>query len=286
MVEHRPWASPKASTASASPSPGARASSAPPWSSASCAPRPAASWSCSSARAGARIPPVGPTARSSATTPSTASARSGVTSSRPTIDRRVTAVAGDVGTDGLGLDDDGRAAVAACDIVIHSAATVSFDSPLDRRRRGQPPRPQPHRRRPQRPGRRRPTSWPSPPATWPAAAEAPPPRSWSRRATSSPTSPGGARSTPPAACAPTSRPASRTPEKLADFRKQARQELGRRRRAPAGREDRAVPEPLGRRSHGRGRAGPGRRRWAGPTPTPTRRRWASGPCSRPGATCP
>ena len=47
------------------------------------------------------------------------------------IARRVTPIAGDVGTDGLGLDDDGRAALASCDIVIHSAATVSFDSPLD-----------------------------------------------------------------------------------------------------------------------------------------------------------
>ncbi len=45
--------------------------------------------------------------------------------------RRITAVAGDVGRDGLGLDDDGRAALASCDTVIHSAATVSFDSPLD-----------------------------------------------------------------------------------------------------------------------------------------------------------
>ena len=45
--------------------------------------------------------------------------------------RRVRAVAGDVGTDGLGLDDDGRAALAASDIIIHSAATVAFDSPLD-----------------------------------------------------------------------------------------------------------------------------------------------------------
>lgn len=45
--------------------------------------------------------------------------------------RRVTAIAGDVGTDGLGLDDQGRAVLSACDIVIHSAATVSFDSPLD-----------------------------------------------------------------------------------------------------------------------------------------------------------
>ncbi|MCB1006133.1 MAG: SDR family oxidoreductase, partial [Acidimicrobiales bacterium] len=45
--------------------------------------------------------------------------------------RRITPVAGDVGRDGLGLDDDGRAALASCDVVIHSAATVSFDSPLD-----------------------------------------------------------------------------------------------------------------------------------------------------------
>ena len=45
--------------------------------------------------------------------------------------RRVTPVAGDVGRDGLGLDDAGRSALAGCDIIIHSAATVSFDSPLD-----------------------------------------------------------------------------------------------------------------------------------------------------------
>ena len=46
------------------------------------------------------------------------------------VARRVKAVAGDVGQDGLGLDDAGRAALAASDIVIHSAATVSFDAPL------------------------------------------------------------------------------------------------------------------------------------------------------------
>ena len=43
----------------------------------------------------------------------------------------ITAVAGDVGTDGLGLDDAGRAALTSIDIFIHSAATVAFDSPLD-----------------------------------------------------------------------------------------------------------------------------------------------------------
>ncbi len=45
---------------------------------------------------------------------------------------RVQAVSGDVGTDGLGLDEAGRAALASCTTVIHSAATVAFDSPLDR----------------------------------------------------------------------------------------------------------------------------------------------------------
>jgi HAD superfamily phosphoserine phosphatase-like hydrolase len=46
-------------------------------------------------------------------------------------DRRVSVVGGDVGTDGLGLDGAGREALASCDVVIHSAATVAFDSPLD-----------------------------------------------------------------------------------------------------------------------------------------------------------
>ncbi|MFQ5558528.1 MAG: HAD-IB family phosphatase, partial [Acidimicrobiales bacterium] len=45
--------------------------------------------------------------------------------------RRVFAVAGDVATDGLGLDDDGLALLATCDLAIHSAAAVSFDSALD-----------------------------------------------------------------------------------------------------------------------------------------------------------
>ena len=46
------------------------------------------------------------------------------------VARRVQAVAGDVGQDGLGLDEAGRAALAAAGVVIHSAATVSFDAPL------------------------------------------------------------------------------------------------------------------------------------------------------------
>jgi HAD superfamily phosphoserine phosphatase-like hydrolase len=47
------------------------------------------------------------------------------------VARRVIAVGGDVTEDGLGLDDAGRAVLATCSTVIHSAATVSFDSPLD-----------------------------------------------------------------------------------------------------------------------------------------------------------
>jgi fatty acyl-CoA reductase len=45
--------------------------------------------------------------------------------------RRITTVAGDVSSDGLGLSDAGRAVMASCDVVIHSAAAESFDSPLD-----------------------------------------------------------------------------------------------------------------------------------------------------------
>jgi HAD superfamily hydrolase (TIGR01490 family) len=45
---------------------------------------------------------------------------------------RIQPVAGDVSSEGLGLDGDGRALFASCDVLIHSAATVSFDSPLDR----------------------------------------------------------------------------------------------------------------------------------------------------------
>jgi alcohol-forming fatty acyl-CoA reductase len=44
---------------------------------------------------------------------------------------RLTAVAGDVSRDGLGLDEEGRRLLASCDVVVHSAATVSFDAPLD-----------------------------------------------------------------------------------------------------------------------------------------------------------
>ncbi|HEY5662555.1 MAG TPA: HAD-IB family phosphatase [Ilumatobacter sp.] len=46
--------------------------------------------------------------------------------------RRISTVAGDVSSDGLGLSPVDRALWASADVIIHSAATVSFDSPLDR----------------------------------------------------------------------------------------------------------------------------------------------------------
>lgn len=48
-----------------------------------------------------------------------------------TIDRRITTITGDVSNDMLGLSADEQQILASCDIVIHSAAAVSFDSPLD-----------------------------------------------------------------------------------------------------------------------------------------------------------
>jgi HAD superfamily hydrolase (TIGR01490 family) len=46
-------------------------------------------------------------------------------------ERRISTVTGDVSREGLGLDEADRATVASCDVVIHSAAAVAFDSPLD-----------------------------------------------------------------------------------------------------------------------------------------------------------
>ena len=49
----------------------------------------------------------------------------------PEMTRRIMVVNGDVSRDGLGLDDDARALLRDCHTVIHSAAAVAFDSPLD-----------------------------------------------------------------------------------------------------------------------------------------------------------
>jgi len=47
------------------------------------------------------------------------------------VARRVSTINGDVSTDGLGLSNDDKAVLAGCDTIIHSAAAVAFDSPLD-----------------------------------------------------------------------------------------------------------------------------------------------------------
>lgn len=47
------------------------------------------------------------------------------------VDTRISAIAGDVAQDALGLDEAGFQVLAGADVVIHSAATVSFESPLD-----------------------------------------------------------------------------------------------------------------------------------------------------------
>ncbi|HVB06628.1 MAG TPA: HAD-IB family phosphatase [Acidimicrobiales bacterium] len=47
------------------------------------------------------------------------------------IEARLRTIGGDVSSEGLGLSEVDSATFASCDIVIHSAATVSFDAPLD-----------------------------------------------------------------------------------------------------------------------------------------------------------
>jgi fatty acyl-CoA reductase len=47
------------------------------------------------------------------------------------MDSRITTVAGDVTRDDLGLNEADQETFVSCDVIIHSAAAVSFDSPLD-----------------------------------------------------------------------------------------------------------------------------------------------------------
>ena len=47
------------------------------------------------------------------------------------VSARLTTIAGDVTKDGLGLDEEGKHVLASCDIVVHAAASVSFDAPID-----------------------------------------------------------------------------------------------------------------------------------------------------------
>ena len=143
------------------------------------------------------------------------------------IARRVTAIGGDVSTDGLGLNDADRALFA----------TLRHRHPLGRRRQ---------LRQPARPGASRSTcsarsriadtlnalerhartSSRSAPATSPATAAATHPRSSSARARATSASTGARRSPPPAACAATPRPPAATPSSSPSSASEARKELG------------------------------------------------------------
>ena len=170
-------------------------------------------------------------------------------------------IAGDVGTDGLGLDDDGRALLAACDIVIHSAATVSFDSPLDGavevnllgptrvaaaidsgRHAGRPPAP-PGRRvdrlRGRHPAGRRARGHPA------------------RDAVRHRGRPGGPRSAAARRARADADAASRDPKLLHPLRQAGPGRARRRRHPGAGRQGREAPRGVGQGPHGRARQGPG-----------------------------
>ena len=223
-----------------------------------------------------------------------------------TVAARLRAVAGDVGRDGLGLDDEGRLVLASCDVVVHSAATVAFDAPLDtavevnllgpsrvaaaieslagtRRARAprgatHPSRHGVHRLRGRHPpgGRHRDARHRGAARRerGPAPTPPSPPRS-----TSTP------RSTRPGACATTSNP------------RRARRNASPsspRRHAPSSARPGRTCWPNGPRScatSGSGPSsssadGPAPRRSAGPTPTPSPRPWASAPSSARAPECP
>ena len=148
------------------------------------------------------------------------------------VDRRVQVVAGDVGTDGLGLDDDGRAALASLrhrhPLGRHRvASTRPLDGAVEVNLLG----PDPHRPDAAATSASRPTSSPCRPATSPATAGARRPRSsvarepvLRRRRLARP------RSTPPAAPAPTPRPRAARPRRWPGSASEAAPRARRRRR--------------------------------------------------------
>ena len=169
----------------------------------------------------------------------------------------------------------------ACDVVIHSAATVSFDAPLTQPSRSTCSAP-PAWPRPSPRSGRAPTSSRCRPPTWPARTRARPRRSCSARTASPSTSTWEDEVASARRLRDDLEAESRTPERLREFTKKARSELGAAgdhllaARAEKLRED-WVSERAGRRP-----ARPVRSRSAGPTPTPSPRRWASGRSSSSG----
>ena len=204
--------------------------------------------------------PAGSSGSSCATTPSTAcavsSAPTGSTRWRPA---RITTIAGDVGTDGLGLSAADRDVLASCDVVLHSAAAVSFDSPLDSAVEinllGPMRIAQLLQELGVRPhlvsvstcyvaGNRRGTA----PEELVSAGPFDLGLDWRDEVAAARRLRGDAEA------------ASRQPDRLVELRKAARTRARRRRRAGAGGEDRAAARALGARPARRGRPGPRRQR--------------------------
>ena len=223
--------------------------------------------------------PSGSAARSSRTTPSTACARE--LGERRPFDAMVAragrrSIAGDVSTDGLGLDDAGRAALGQLRHRHPLGRRGGVRLAARRRRRGQPARPDAHRRHAATTlgvtphlvavstcyvaGNRR--------GAAPEELVSDGPFDLGARLAR------GGRRRPAAAQRRRGRepPARRS---STDFRQRGPPRARRRRRAGAGRQDRAAARALGAATSWSRPAGPGPPASAGPTPTPTPRRSAS-----------
>ena len=205
------------------------------------------------------------------------------------------AVAGDVTTDGLGLDEPARQLLSECDIVVHSAAAVSFDSPLDTAVEVNLLGPSrvaaavlAARLLAAEQGRTGPVHY-LPVSTAYVAG--------THQGEAKEELLDGNRFTVDVDWRDEVDAArrqradldadSRRPERLDRFAKQARGELGGGRAPPAGRAGRADPRGLGQIRDGRASARPAPSRSAGPTPIPTPRPSASGRwCPSSAAPCP
>ena len=202
-------------------------------------------------------------------------------------------VAGDVATDGLGLDDDGRQLAVRVRHRRPLGRRRQLRLPPRRRRRGQPARAVPggggRGRRPARRAADQGRTGPGPlhPGVDGLRGRHPPGRGQRGAARRQPVhrrrrlAHRGRRRPAPAGRhrrrVPPARPAGRV--------HQGGPERARRRRPPpAGRAGRAAARGLGQEADGRHRARPGPSPSAGPTPTPTPRPWASGPWSPSSAT--
>ena len=173
------------------------------------------------------------------------------------VARRVRAVAGDVGQDGLGLDEEGREALAEAERGHPLGRHGLLRRPADPGRRDQPARPVTRRRRHGRGRVGRPPRSRCRPPTWPARTRARPRRSCSARTASASTSAGRTRSPRPGGCATTSRPSRANPRGCSEFTKKARAEIGAAGDHLIAAEGREAPRGVGQRRARQGGHGPG-----------------------------